>query len=477
MSSISENRSSFREFLASIATISGDLSNITAPPFLLATQSTTELPQYWAEHPSILVAPASERDPQKRALLVLKWFLSALKNQQYAGRSEKEGVKKPLNAFLGELFIAQWKEEESGVTRLISEQVSHHPPVTACCLWNEKHGVRAEGYTCQEITFNGSVSIKQIGHAILHLDKWDEDYLIPLPNVRVKGLLSGTPYPELEGTYYLASSSGFVSEIGFSGRGWFSGMKNSFEAKTYRHTDSKKILYKVTGQWNDKFTIYDVMGDKEIETYGSANQPTAQLHVEDVEEQDPWESRRAWRGVIESLNRGDMGGTSRAKSKVEQGQRNMRKEEGKKGEHWRPAFYKKETEDPVFERLAAMVGAKLEADKTMGVWKLDRKAVENSRKPYHAGIVPTGTANEGETPTSTPRGSVDQTGARGSLDQRRGRSKDEIVSGRRSSVLVPINLQEQQKGVEQIQQDEARAAAERNKVEDFLRRKYSTSGR
>jgi hypothetical protein len=141
MSSISENRSPLREFLASIATIPGDLSNITAPPFLLGSQSTTELPLYWAEHPSILVTPASERDPQKRALLVLRWFLSALKNQQYAGRSEKEGVKKPLNAFLGEIFMARW-EDASGVTRLVSEQVSHHPPVTACCLWNEEHGVR-----------------------------------------------------------------------------------------------------------------------------------------------------------------------------------------------------------------------------------------------------------------------------------------------------------------------------------------------
>lgn len=468
MSSLPENRSSLREFLASIATISGDLSNITAPPFLLATQSTTELPQYWAEHPSILVAPASEADPQKRALLVLKWFLSALKNQQYAGRSEKEGVKKPLNAFLGELFISQWQDENSGVTRLISEQVSHHPPVTACCLWNEKHGVRAEGYTCQEITFNGSVSIKQIGHAILHLDKWDEDYLIPLPNVKVKGLLSGTPYPELSGTYYLASSSGFVSEIDFTGRGFFSGTKNSFETKTYKHSDEKNILYKITGQWNGKFTIYDIVEDKEIETYDSANQPTTQLNVDDVEEQDPWESRRAWRGVIDSLNRGDMGGTSRAKSKVEQGQRNMRKEESKTGEGWKPAFYRKETADPVFESLAVMVGAKLEADKTMGVWKLDREAVENSKKPYHAGLVPTGTTNEGDTPTSTPRGSLDQT---------RQRNMDEIVPERRSSSLIPIDLQEQQKEVEQIKQEEATSAAETEKVEDFLRKKYSSSGR
>jgi oxysterol-binding protein-related protein 9/10/11 len=57
----------------------------------------------------------------------LKWFLAALKQQQYAGRDEKAGVKKPLNAFLGELFLATWAGGEGvkGTTRLVSEQVRY----------------------------------------------------------------------------------------------------------------------------------------------------------------------------------------------------------------------------------------------------------------------------------------------------------------------------------------------------------------
>jgi Oxysterol-binding protein. len=65
----------------------------------------TEYSAYWAEHPAVFVAPAREADPEKRALLVLKWFLTTL-HQQYCSRSEKLGSeKKPLNPFLGELFI------------------------------------------------------------------------------------------------------------------------------------------------------------------------------------------------------------------------------------------------------------------------------------------------------------------------------------------------------------------------------------
>jgi oxysterol-binding protein-related protein 9/10/11 len=122
MSSITENRSGLKQFLASISTIRGDLSNITAPPFLLAPKSAVEFPATWCERPAILIAPTLEPDAEKRALLVLKWYLSALKAQQYYTGDVTDGVKKPLNAFLGELFIAEW-DDETGKTKLVSEQV------------------------------------------------------------------------------------------------------------------------------------------------------------------------------------------------------------------------------------------------------------------------------------------------------------------------------------------------------------------
>jgi oxysterol-binding protein-related protein 9/10/11 len=106
----------------SISSFNGDLSAMTAPPFILSTKSLVEYSAYWTEHPSIFVAPAGEEDPARRALLVLKWFLSTLK-QQYSSRSEKLGSeKKPLNPFLGEAFLGRW-EDSAGTTQLVSEQV------------------------------------------------------------------------------------------------------------------------------------------------------------------------------------------------------------------------------------------------------------------------------------------------------------------------------------------------------------------
>lgn len=83
----------------------------------------TEIAGAWTERPSVFVAPTQEDDPQKRALLVTKWILSSFKSQyNVGGNGVDSGIKKPLNAFLGELFFGQWTENDI-TTRMTTEQV------------------------------------------------------------------------------------------------------------------------------------------------------------------------------------------------------------------------------------------------------------------------------------------------------------------------------------------------------------------
>jgi hypothetical protein len=96
---------------------------LTAPPFILSGTSLVEYSSYWVSHPSLLIDPAKEKDPEKRAVMVLKWFISTLK-PQYSSRSENLGSeKKPLNPFLGETFVGKWDAGSDGELRLVSEQV------------------------------------------------------------------------------------------------------------------------------------------------------------------------------------------------------------------------------------------------------------------------------------------------------------------------------------------------------------------
>lgn len=169
------------------------------------------------------------------------------------------------------------------------------------------------------------------------------------------------------------------------------GTKNKFEASLYRADSSPKdALYTVYGAWNDKFIIHDVAGKTDMETYDTNATPAACLVVAPGSEQDSWESRKAWAGVIDALNSGNMQKTSDEKGKIEQGQRAIRKKEEQEGTKWRQTFFSNIEADPIFEKLAAPVGVKLEADRTMGIWKYDHNKAKEARMPYHGDLTPIG---------------------------------------------------------------------------------------
>lgn len=349
-------------------------------------------------------------------------ILIAMRSQFYVAGSPTVSIKKPLNAFLGELFLASWtqvpkgnskgkgKDKEKGIklgmdsgdgkaatTRLVAEQVSHHPPITAMAIVDEEHGIRADGYARVEMTFSSSVDIRQIGHAIVHIDEYDEDYLIPLPDVKVRGFLSARLYPEVLGTYTIVSSSGYVSEITFSGAGVFRGKKNTFEAKMYRKDDPKKTpLYEVAGQWSEGWTVKDSRTGEVLEKYdvdAVENRP-APMDMEPLEKQDPWESRRAWGGVIDALDRGDFRETVTEKSKLEQAQRRMRAEEKTNGETWEPLLFgsKDGADHDVFHRLAKGTSweKQLSSEKTKGVWRVKDEKAKSAQRPFRGELTPLG---------------------------------------------------------------------------------------
>ena len=138
------SKSAFISFIKSIISFRDDLSAVTAPTFLLAPHSYLVLAGRWASQPSLFVAPAKEPDPAKRTLLVLKWFLSTIGPRlDYWGdeAGKRSWAKKPLNPFLGEIYIGHWEDAEAGRTEMVVEQVGHHPPCTAIYVRNAKYGV------------------------------------------------------------------------------------------------------------------------------------------------------------------------------------------------------------------------------------------------------------------------------------------------------------------------------------------------
>ena len=286
--------------------------------------------------------------------------------------------KKPLNPFLGELFLGHTRDPaesgepaSSGRTDIVCEQVSHHPPVTAFRIWNDEAGFELNGYHVQRTYFSGTIRMERLGHWLIRLKQWDEDWVVTLPKVHLEGMLPPPPTPECSGTAHLSSSNGFTISLTFSGKGWLRGKKNSFAAEVSRLVEGeKRIAYTANGQWCGRsYTVRDG-SDNIIETINTLTpRQTAKLIVRPLAEQDPLESRRAWQHVIRGIETGDMGLISREKNKLEEEQRALRKKEQQEGTEWQTRYFSTVSSWPEAEKLLSVSGAQVESEKTKGIWR------------------------------------------------------------------------------------------------------------
>lgn len=178
-----------------------------------------------------------------------------------------------------------------------------------------------------------------------------------------------------------------MAKIDYSGKGWLSGKKNTFNAILYKESEGeKKPLYTVDGQWSDKFTIKNARTKDEVETYVVKDNKTTPLQLAPLEDQDLYESRRAWQDVASGIERGDMDAVSVAKSKIENAQRELRRVEKSEGREWERRFFNRvdENEDQGLLQLARKAGlTSLESDKTGGVWRFNPASADGAKPPYH----------------------------------------------------------------------------------------------
>ena len=264
---------------------------------------------------------------------------------------------------------------------------SHHPPATAYRIANKEHGVFLEGYNAQKASFSRTIHVKQIGHALFSIPAFNETYLITLPNLHIEGLIFGSPFVELNDKTFITSSSGYTAKIDYSGKGWVSGKKNSFTATLYPTGKEKDVLYTVNGQWNKSFEIVEGKKGAVVDSYNAEAIATTPLQVAPLEQQDPYESHRAWAKVAEGVAAGNMDLISAEKTKIEESQRELRRIEKAEGRVWERRYFTAVENDPVLANLGAIVGTNGDADKTGGVWRFDetKAAAAAARGPTGTG--------------------------------------------------------------------------------------------
>lgn len=242
--------------------------------------------------------------------------------------------------------------------------VSHHPPVTAYNLLNEKGGVNLEGHSGQKSSFSGrSITVRQVGHAVLRVPSTDKKgetlYLITLPTLVIEGLIWGSPYIELSGVSHISSSSGYLATINYSGKGYFSGKAHTYKATVSPSSKPTHPLYTIEGEWSGKSSFKGSSPDgKKDATFWDASVDREEISVKPVEEQGPMESRKVWEKTADGIRSQNYEAASKDKSRIENEQRQKRKDETSNGTPHQLEYFVHVDDDKEYADLMAQFGGK-----------------------------------------------------------------------------------------------------------------------
>lgn len=195
--------------------------------------------------------------------------------------------------------------------------------------------------------------------------------------------MKGSLQPELSGSSYIRCSTGFTAKIDYTSKGWLAGKRNGFFATLFKDGCEKEPLYSVEGVWCDTWTVTDLRTKTEVETFDMSSVNRTPLQVAPVQDQHPLESRKAWRHVVDAIHDGDITAVGAAKSKLENEQREMRKQEKNEGSEWERRYFSLAKEDVIADKLAGgMECIKSEMDGQQGCWMWDE---EKFKKTLGAG--------------------------------------------------------------------------------------------
>ncbi|XP_041444530.1 oxysterol-binding protein-related protein 8 isoform X4 [Xenopus laevis] len=309
-----------------------DLSKVVLPTFILEPRSFLDKLSDYYYHADFLSEAALEENPYSRMKKVVKWYLSGF-------YKKPKGLKKPYNPILGETFRCLWiHPKTNSKTFYISEQVSHHPPVSAFYVSNRKDGFCLSGSILAKSKFYGnSLSALLEGEGRLTFLNRGEDYLMTMPYAHCKGILYGTMTLELGGSVTITcEKTSYSATLEFKLKP-FLGSDDNVNQISGKIKLGKEVLATLEGNWDSEVFIHDKKTDVS-ETFWN---PTLEIRQRRLtrctvnqEEQGEFESERLWRLVTLAINNKDQTEATQEKFVLEDAQRKAAKERKAKDEDW-----------------------------------------------------------------------------------------------------------------------------------------------
>ncbi|XP_036679431.1 oxysterol-binding protein-related protein 1 isoform X1 [Balaenoptera musculus] len=218
-----------------------ELSKITMPVIFNEPLSFLQRLTEYMEHTYLIHKASSFADPVERMQCVAAFAVSAVASQW-----ERTG--KPFNPLLGETY--ELVRDDLGF-RLISEQVSHHPPISAFHAEGLNNDFIFHGSIYPKLKFWGkSVEAEPKGTITLELLEHNEAYTWTNPTCCVHNIIVGKLWIEQYGNVEITNhKTADKCVLNFKPCGLFG--KELHKVEGYIQDKSKKKLCALYGKWTE----------------------------------------------------------------------------------------------------------------------------------------------------------------------------------------------------------------------------------
>ncbi|RYP65594.1 hypothetical protein DL771_008248 [Monosporascus sp. 5C6A] len=391
------------------------VSDLASVRFSLPSQLLEPTPnlEYWnyLDNPTAFAAIGTSDEPLDRMLEVLRfWFTKDLK---YV----KGKPCKPYNSCLGEFFRCNWEAEDNapridtknlsnGVNGSVSasplkslkqesragstvsvsqtgsnptgptvrisyltEQTSHHPPVSAFYISCPEKGLHARGYDQISAKFTGTaIKVSPGEHNLgifVTLERRDnETYQLTHPAAHLGGILRGALAVSVADVAYITCPKTKIKAIlNYLEDGWLGRAQNRMEGVVFKYdpeNDDKTrikdvpdsdVLARLSGNWKDKIVF--TLGPQPVDSHPPEEQTViidlnplsvAQKSLPPKEIQAENESLKLWDGVTQAILSKQYSKATNVKVELEERQREKARERERKNEPFKPVFFAQATD-------------------------------------------------------------------------------------------------------------------------------------
>jgi len=252
-----------------------------------------------------------EEDPLKRFLIAVQYYFTIPRSETYE--------KKPFNPVIGETHFCWIKNGKDDYTEFISEQVSHHPPVSAYYVNNRLRNIKMWGNLIFRVSFGTNyASVTTAGLGRIQVN--NEEYHISkcIPDMVIRNVVWGKKYIMWIGKLSIeCPETGYFAEIELSEKN-----KVNVFSGFVKHRDSDDIIYYFNGTCGDVLYYYPP-GEEDDERVLIDMNASDDRKVYYQKESDLSElsSLRVWRLVNEAIINNDMKAADTEKKIIEEEQR------------------------------------------------------------------------------------------------------------------------------------------------------------